>query len=337
MSIQVVLTLIVSFGAASAAAPALVGALRGAGVLDHPSERSSHDQPTVRGAGLLCAVGVLAGCVVGALLDPTVSWVFILIAGVGAAATTLGFLEDLMGVSIAIRAGAQLLVGAAAAAVLCVAAGVPIWIGVAGTIAIVVYMNIANFMDGVDAMSVGHAAVVGSTWVVLSVLDASPVWGAEAGGILLGAFLAFLPWNLRTPKAFLGDAGSYLLGALISTTTAAAIVYGVEPIGVVAPLAIYLADTGYTLARRAVTGKRWYESHREHVYHRLEDLGDSHLVVTGTVMVLSILCAILGVLSVVELVPSLVAWVGIVAIMGCYVALPAVRSRVRRVRARAGR
>lgn len=335
MSIAAILTLLVALAVGSAAAPAIITVLNAAGVLDHPSGRSSHAQSAVRGAGLLCAVAVVAGSVCASIVEPTWIWLFLLIAFSGVAATVLGFLEDRIGIPILIRAGGQLIIGMCAAALLCVGVGLSAPVGVISAFAIASYMNIANFMDGVDMMSVGHAVVVSSTWIVLSVLEAAPAWMIQAGCILMGSFLAFLPWNLRTPKTFLGDAGSYLLGALISTATVAAIAYGTDPVGVLAPLAIYAADTGSTLGRRVLMGKRWYESHREHVYHQLEDLGDSHLVSTGTVAVFSALCALLGVLAAMEVLPSGIAWLSILAIAGCYVALPLVRTNSRRVRARA--
>jgi UDP-GlcNAc:undecaprenyl-phosphate/decaprenyl-phosphate GlcNAc-1-phosphate transferase len=49
-----------------------------------------------------------------------------------------------------------------------------------------------------------------------------------------------------------------------------------------APLAVYLADTGWTLLRRVFRGEAWYRPHRTHVYQRLTDVGWSHQRVAVT-------------------------------------------------------
>jgi UDP-N-acetylmuramyl pentapeptide phosphotransferase/UDP-N-acetylglucosamine-1-phosphate transferase len=92
--------------------------------------------------------------------------------------------------------------------------------------------------------------------------------------------LAFLPWNAVRARVFLGDAGSYGLGVALALLAAQAVVRHVPLEAALAPLALYLADTGWTLQRRVRAGERIFEAHRTHIYQRLCDVGWSHQRVT---------------------------------------------------------
>jgi len=88
---------------------------------------------------------------------------------------------------------------------------------------------------------------------------------------------------------FLGDVGSYLLGALVGI----GIIIGAHQTSSVAlllaPLAIYLADTGTALLRRALRGEQLITAHREHVYQRLvSEVGMSHSTVAALTVVLAL-------------------------------------------------
>ena len=140
-----------------------VPALRRWGVVDMPNERSSHRLPTIRGAGLAPASGVLAGLLVGVMLTGTETGLLLcVLLGAPLALAVLGLAEDVRGVPIVVRAAGQLGVGLALAAALCVVLDrslgwlLPVALAVAG------YVNVANFMDGVNGMSALHGFVAGS-------------------------------------------------------------------------------------------------------------------------------------------------------------------------------
>ena len=107
------------------------------------------------------------------------------------------------------------------------------------------------------------------------------------GGLAIaGAYTAFLPWNLRTGhNVFLGDAGSYFLGASLGTIAVGAFYAGIPFLASIAPLLVYLADSAMTLIRRMAAGEQWYKPHRTHVYQRLTDVGLGHI--SATIMVSS--------------------------------------------------
>lgn len=260
-------------------------------MVDLPNERSSHTTPTYRGMGLATALAVCASFGVATAAGWTVNTGIsvTLLAGM-AAALLLGWIEDVSGIGIAIRAGVQLLIGAGVAGVLSVLMSVPVFWAVPAAIFVAAYINVANFMDGINGISGCHGLAAGLCYSFTGYLTELP-WLTLGGLAIAGAFAAFLPWNVRSGRnVFLGDAGSYLLGAGLSILAVGTWFANVNPLVALAPLLVYLADSGTTLLRRMAAGEQWYKPHRTHVYQRLTDVGFTHLgsatVVTGlTVLV----------------------------------------------------
>ena len=260
-------------------------------MVDLPNERSSHTTPTYRGMGLATALAVCASFGVATAAGWTVNTGIsvTLLAGM-AAALLLGWIEDVSGIGIAIRAGVQLLIGVGVAGVLSVLMNVPIFWAVPAAIFVAAYINVANFMDGINGISGCHGLAAGLCYSFTGYLTELP-WLTLGGLAIAGAFAAFLPWNVRSGRnVFLGDAGSYLLGAGLSILAVSTWFANVNPLVALAPLLVYLADSGTTLLRRMAAGEQWYKPHRTHVYQRLTDVGFTHLgsatVVTGlTVLV----------------------------------------------------
>jgi UDP-N-acetylmuramyl pentapeptide phosphotransferase/UDP-N-acetylglucosamine-1-phosphate transferase len=91
-------------------------------------------------------------------------------------------------------------------------------------------------------------------------------------------------------RVFLGDVGSYRRGAALAVLAACAVLDGIPVEAALAPLALYLTDTAWTLQRRIRAGERWFEAHRSHTYQQLCDLGWSHqrvaAVTAGTTLLL---------------------------------------------------
>ncbi|MFZ3453057.1 UDP-phosphate glycosyltransferase [Arthrobacter sp. 7Tela_A1] len=257
---------------------AFIPLLRRLGVVDVPNERSSHTKAVIRGVGATIAAGVLLGLGTALLTGYVAvdrSLVLILI-GVVASASLLGWVEDFRGLSIKTRFTGQLLIGAAATAALAATLGQSYWWVPAGMLVIAGYINVANFMDGVNGISGLHGMAVGILYAASGALSGQ-VWLIAAGAVIAAAFAAFLPWNLGRGSVFMGDVGSYLLGASIAGTAVAALLAGVYVEYLLFPILIYLLDTFTTLMRRIRRGERWYAAHRQHVYQRLTDAGLSHV------------------------------------------------------------
>lgn len=252
--------------------------LRRWGVIDIPSDRSSHSRPVLRGMGLAVAIALILtyGLSLGFGLIPVDRSLALSVLAMTAASAALGWAEDYRGVSIGVRLGMQALVGALGTAAMIVALGIPAWWWPVGVLATVAYVNIANFMDGINGISGLHGGVVGLFYAWAGAANGMP-WMVCAGLALAGAFLGFLPWNLGRGTVFLGDVGSYVLGGAIAAIAIGAFLSGVYVEYLLSPLLVYLADTAVTLVLRIRRGEVWYTPHRQHVYQRLTDVGLSHV------------------------------------------------------------
>ncbi len=268
--------------------------LRRAAIIDVPGFRSSHTVSTPRGGGIPVAAGLL---VAAALIGGVIATVF---AFTVAAFGLLGFAEDVRG----LPAGHRLIMQMAGATVVGVvlvsglAAPVPVLLVLVVLCAawITAFVNAFNFMDGVNGISGAHALIGGVVYAFLG-------WWQDdgflipVGAAIAASALAFLPWNAGQARVFLGDAGSYALGAALAVLAAYTVLARIPLEAALGPLALYLADTGWTLQRRIRGGERWFEPHRTHIYQRWCDTGWSHQRVTATAAATTVLLSLLGAAS----------------------------------------
>ncbi|GAB3123743.1 MraY family glycosyltransferase [Glaciibacter psychrotolerans] len=173
------------------------------------------------------------------------------------------------------------------------------WMSIVITVmAIVITMNMINFIDGLDGLVAGVALIANGAFFLYSYLlvrDTSPTnyfnLASLIAAILVGACAGFLPLNWRPAKLFMGDAGALLVGLLMATS-AIAITGQIDPTAVnrsqlfpafipillpVAILIIPLLDFGLAVFRRVQAGKSPFSADRKHLHHRLLDMGHSHL------------------------------------------------------------
>ena len=90
------------------------------------------------------------------------------------------------------------------------------------------------------------------------------------------------------------------------------------------PLALYLADTAWTLQRRVRAGERWTEAHRTHTYQRWCDVGWTHPEVTLVTAATTILVSLLGAVSLTGNLPlRLGSDLAALAVLAVYLGSPA--------------
>ncbi|MBG6223592.1 UDP-N-acetylmuramyl pentapeptide phosphotransferase/UDP-N-acetylglucosamine-1-phosphate transferase [Arthrobacter sp. CAN_A2] len=296
MTAQLVIVGLVALGLSLALPVVVKPLLKRWGVVDIPNDRSSHNTVVIRGMGMAVAVAILVALAVSLAIGVVAvdrSLVLVVIGMVGAA-STLGWIEDFRGLSIRVRASAQLLIGVLGTIVLATTIeDSSYWWVPVGAIAVATYINAANFMDGINGISGMHGLVVGLFYSWAGVLS-DQVWLTVAGLVVAAAFAGFLPWNLGRGFVFLGDVGSYLLGASIAAIAVTGLLAGVYLEYLLSPVLIYLADTFTTFLRRARRGERLSVAHRQHVYQRLTDTGLSHVQVALFVSILSVLTGAAG-------------------------------------------
>jgi UDP-GlcNAc:undecaprenyl-phosphate/decaprenyl-phosphate GlcNAc-1-phosphate transferase len=268
--------------------------LRRAAIIDVPGHRSSHTVSTPRGGGIPIVAGLLvaAGMIGGANA--------IVFAFAVAAFGLLGFADDLRGLTAGWRLIMQA-VGGTIVAVLLVSnltepATMLIVLVVLVAAWVTGFVNVFNFMDGVNGISGAHALIAGVVYAGLG-------WWRHDGFLLpVGAAVAvgalvFLPWNAGRARVFLGDAGSYAFGAALAILAAYSVRDGIPIEAALGSLVLYIADTAWTLQRRIRAGERWLEAHRTHVYQRWCDAGWSHQRVTVTAAATTVLLSLLGAAS----------------------------------------
>ena len=259
-----------------------------------PGQRSSHTIPTPRGGGLPIVIGLVAAVALirGAAAVP-----------VGAAVGffgALGFVDDLRAMSVIRRLALQCVGSAGVAALLIRPLHLPPELLGALTLLTAVWLmgfvNAFNFMDGVNGISAAHALIAGVAYACFGQWRQDSFLVAMGLAVAVGG-LAFLPWNAVRARVFLGDVGSYALGAALAVLAVIAVIGGLPAEAALGPLALYLADTAWTLQRRVRTGEHWTQGHRTHTYQRWCDAGWTHPEVALVTAATTILVCLLGAVS----------------------------------------
>jgi UDP-GlcNAc:undecaprenyl-phosphate GlcNAc-1-phosphate transferase len=329
---EAVVRALTALAVTAALVPLILPLLRRSGVLDVPGVRSSHTTPVPRGAGVAVMLGILVAAALP-LGRPEDRLVIGVVVGAAVLYALVGFADDLRGLQPVPRLVAQLVLGV----ILTWPATVLFhrgweWIPL-GAIAAASYVNVTNFMDGVNGITGWHGIVTGTAFACMGAYTDKP-WVVAVGACLAGASLGFLPYNAVRAKVFLGDVGSYGIGATIAALSGGAFLAGLPTEACLGPLAVYLADTGSTLVRRVSRGEDWRQPHRSHVFQRLTDLGFGHAAVALLVAGLTVVTTLLGAMSLLDDPNArLIGDALIVVVLAGYLALPTVLARRLRYRA----
>lgn len=312
---------VVAFGVTVCLVPLVSLILRHYQIVDRPGPRSSHYQPTLRGGGAAPALGVLTALFISNLSNGHLRVLSIITV------TTLlvGVIEDARGIPSLARLLIQVLIATATLPLLLSDfTGAAWWLTVFALGAVIwlcAYINAFNFMDGINGISAAQAIVAGVAWFAIGTLA-----GAEEiaiiGLIVAAAALAFMPFNFPKARIFLGDAGSYFFGGYLGITLVLGLRAEIPFEAMVGPLAIYLADTAFTLMRRVRKGEVWHQPHRDHVYQRLVWGGWSHTKTTLVVGVFMAVSAVFGAFSLGPLPLRVTGAMGLIATLALYLWLP---------------
>jgi len=285
-----ILAIAVLVAAASGAGTGLLMLwLRRRMILDHPVERSSHEKPVPKGGGAAVVTALLAGWVALAVLGVAPSGTLI-VCTLGFVLAALSWINDVAHIPAALRLGVHLLVAAVGLTTLPGRGHVfqgllpPAWDDAAAVLLWAWFLNLYNFMDGIDGITVVETCAIAAGLLCIALLTGiAPGATTPFAALLAAAVLGFLPWNWHKAKIFLGDVGSVPLGFL-----AGWLLLGLAGSGMWAPplvLALYyLADATVTLAHRLAAGEKVWQAHRSHFYQRALGSDGNHAAVALIVL-----------------------------------------------------
>ncbi|MEJ7598823.1 MAG: hypothetical protein WKG01_13025 [Kofleriaceae bacterium] len=261
--------------------------------------------PTPSGGGIaiwLVAITAIAAATAMSAheLWETPAQLAILVVASGAL-TVVGAIDDARGLSVRSRLVVQL------ACALAIVVGLPATSRFVPTIplelerailvfAIVWFVNLTNFMDGIDWLSIASVIPITAALTVLGSLELVPDRVTIVALALGGATLGFAPFNRPVARLFLGDAGSLPIGLILAwllILTAAA-----GQLAAAGLLPLYaVADTTITLGRRWFRGQRVFESHQTHFYQLAIARGWSVPQILARVIVVNGVLAMLAIAS----------------------------------------
>jgi UDP-N-acetylmuramyl pentapeptide phosphotransferase/UDP-N-acetylglucosamine-1-phosphate transferase len=273
-------------------------------VLANPNARSSHRIPTPQGGGIAVIAGTLivAGLVFAYVMPVKAAAVPLAVFGATLFIAVVGLADDIKSIPVLPR---LLLQAAAVGAIILAAPGearivpaCPLWIE-RGMILLagLWFVNLVNFMDGLDLMTVAEIVPITGAMVLLGWLGEFPLSGTVVAAALCGAMLGFAPFNRPVAKIFLGDVGSLPIGLLLGWCLLQ-LAYDREFAAALLLPLYYLSDATLTLVRRMARREPFWAAHRSHFYQRATDNGYSVPRVVGEVFSLNITLAILAVVSV---------------------------------------
>lgn len=270
-------------------------------LVDHPDERKRHTRPTPIIGGVAMYFGTLAGLVLAGLPMQTL--------GPVAAGSTLlvvvGIIDDIRGLGFRIRFAVQ-----------CVAAGCLIfWGGLTidslgdlfglgpislgplaapfAVFAVVGLVNAVNMLDGLDGLAGGVVvAILLPVFAYTSMTGMNTIGAASL--VVIACVLGFLLFNYRFPwrrdaHAFMGDAGSTLLGFLLAWVMLSLFQQPeprLPPIAILWIVAVPVSDTVVAMWRRHRKGHSIFAPDRDHLHHILQRAGfgvnATVLIIAGT-------------------------------------------------------
>jgi UDP-GlcNAc:undecaprenyl-phosphate/decaprenyl-phosphate GlcNAc-1-phosphate transferase len=293
---SVLIAAVVGTLVATLATPLVRHLAHGVGALDIPSGRRAHLAATPRLGGLAIVGGYWAavglcfalGLMAGHAWDMPALWAFLL---GGALMAIVGAIDDIKAVgakvkllmqvvaaSVAWTGGARVLDHLTLPAIGSVEIG-PVLSYLATVVWILAFTNAVNLIDGLDGLAGGVVFFACLTNVVVALVSDN-ILAAVLNAALGGAVLGFLFYNFNPATIFMGDAGSMFLGY---TLGAAALLSGRQKestlVSLLVPLialGLPLTDTLLAMARRFLAHRSIFSADRQHLHHRLLDLGLTH-------------------------------------------------------------
>lgn len=262
------------------------------GLIDSPGHRASHSTPTPTGGGIGIALGASIVMAWLGITSGTEGFLLIAAACLGLGLALVGWLDDRKGVSPGVR---LLIQSGVVLTLLVIQPLAPLelpfginlsgdWLMLAGVLAALWWINMFNFMDGIDGLAATQAIFMLGAASLLAWWGQPAVANDETWIAMLAtaaAALGFLTLNWPPARVFMGDVGSLFLGfvmAFFALQTISSGCLGYPAWMILGTL--FIVDATVTLLTRLARGERPHEAHRSHVYQRLARRWGAHRPVT---------------------------------------------------------
>ncbi len=271
-----------------------------------PNARSSHHKPTPQGGGIAVVVATLVVAWGAIALSPVFlqnqGAQFLAVSAATALLGAVGAIDDMRSLPATARLATQCI--AVAAVIAALPADVQIFPHVPWAIERaglflggVWFVNLVNFMDGIDWMIVAEAVPVTGAILVLGLAGVVAPLPALLAAALLGAIVGFAPFNKPVAQIFLGDVGSLPIGLLLGWLLLQLAAMGHLAAALILPL-YYVADATITLVQRIARGETIWQAHRTHFYQRATDRGLTVPNIVARVFVVNLVLAGLACITV---------------------------------------
>ena len=284
--------------------------------MDDPGHRKIHSSPVPLAGGFAVLTGILLPLVGGAILLKLgvikISAAGLIVHGIdrraielvvlalGAIAITmLGWLDDKHELKALPKFIGQILIAIAVAAAckrITLFVHSEIFSYAVTILWLLTVINAFNFMDNMNGLCAGAGAIGAFIFALIAAANGEYLV-ALTGFLMCGALVGFLPWNFPDARAFLGDAGSHLVGYLLAVMAILPHFYTKQnprPLAVLAPLlvlAVPLLDLAQVSLFRTLNKNPFWIGDTNHLSHRLVRAGLNR---TRAVLLLWLVAAVVG-------------------------------------------
>jgi UDP-N-acetylmuramyl pentapeptide phosphotransferase/UDP-N-acetylglucosamine-1-phosphate transferase len=281
--------------------------LKKIGMVDNPSERRAHKNPTIRGGGIAFVIAFIFTFCFIAFFSNGRNISFLILIPVSILGI-VSFGDDIKGMPILVRLLVHLF-----AAYLCIkfyfgnnlifrgeiGANIDFFLAV---LSLAAFINIYNFLDGIDGISAFQSIHLSLSAIILCIIRDKVIINVDMvfyiSSILLGCSIGFLLFNWHPAKIFMGDVGSTFLG-LLHGLNLLLIAASSERLFLAASIAslYYISDGGITILIRLMKGEKIWLPHLNHFFQQAVRKGMSHKEVVCKIGICNFILLILSVSS----------------------------------------
>jgi len=280
--------------------PRVISFAQSIGALDYPAERSIHKKavPRLGGLAIILAFGInIAAYLVFRIVIKSFNFSVYWqqnrpIAGILIGAFIIfavGVIDDIYDVSPAFKFSGQIIaalavvffgvtvdfIGSPSGSLI----SIPYWLGAFMAVFwIVALTNTINFIDGLDGLASGVAAISGIALYIIAI-DTGRSDIALLLAILIGSLFGFLKYNFHPARIFMGDSGSMFLGFFLGAVTVQSAAKSAATMALLVPIVIMgipIFDAAYAIWRRFINRRPLTQADKEHIHHLLLHKGLSH-------------------------------------------------------------